>query len=164
MTIEKTYKLTIKNSAFNLTEEEVLSLYESCRKALNISITGTKPFDNPAPINPSLPYWPSWPTYPGTGTNPIWHTPCVTSNGTNDNSVMDTNVFTTTWSDVDMSNQVRSFSTNIFNKPSSSASINFISDDMEIIKENEKWRSIQKALDELSVKTVVTTSEGIKVG
>ena len=167
MTIEKTYKLTIKNSAFNLTEEEVLSLYESCRKALNISITGTKPFDNPMPVNPSLPYWPSWPVYPGTGTNPILYTNCVTSNGTNsgDNSVMDTSVFTTTWSDVDMSSQVKSFTTNIFNKPSPSTSINFLSDDMEIIKENDKWRSsVQQALDKLKVNTNITTSEGIKVG
>ncbi len=134
MNIEKTYKLTIKNSSFNLTEEEVASLYESCRKALNISYIGpipsipSKPFDNP--IAPTYPTWP---------------TPYVTSKGT-DNSVMDTSVFTTTWSDKDMSNQVRSFSTNIFNNPSPSTSITFISDDMEIIKENDKWReSMSKA-------------------
>ena len=131
MNIEKTYKLTIKDTTFNLTEEEVTSLYESCRKALNISYVGpipSKPFDNPI-----VPMYPTWPTL------------YVTSKGT-DNSVMDTNVFTTTWSDVDMSNQVRSFSTNIFNKPPSSTSITFISDDMEIIKENDKWReSISKS-------------------
>ena len=131
MTIEKIYKLTIKNSTYNLTEEEITSLYESCRKALNISYIGpipSKPFDNP--ITPMYPTWP---------------TPYVTSKGT-DNSVMDTGVFTTTWSDKDMSNQVRSFSTNIFNNPSPSTSITFISDDMEIIKENDKWReSMSKA-------------------
>ena len=142
MNIEKTYKLKIKDTEFNLTEEEVSALYETCRKALNISYIGpipSKPFDNPI-----APMYPTWPTYPGTGTNPIW-SPYVTSKGT-DNSVMDTNVFTTTWSDKDMSNQVRSFSTNIFNNPSSSTSITFISDDMEIIKENDKWReSISKA-------------------
>jgi len=151
MNIEKTYKLKIKDTEFNLTEEEVSALYETCRKALNISYVGpipSKPFDNPI-----VPMYPIWPT------------PYVTSNGTNsnDNSVMDTNAFTTTWSDADMSNHVKSFSTNIFNKPSST-SINFISDDMTTIKENEKWRSIQNALDKLSAKTVVTTSEGIKVG
>lgn len=162
MNIEKTYKLTIKDTAFNLTEEEVSALYETCRRALNISITGTKPFDNPI-----TPTYPTWPVYPGIGTNPIW-TPYVTSGGTNsiDNSVMDSNfTINTTWSDVDMSSQVKSFSTNIFNKPSSSTSINFLSDDMETIKENDKWRSsIQKSLDKLSAKTIVTTSEGIKVG
>ena len=146
MNIEKTYKLKIKDTEFNLTEEEVSALYEACRRALNISYVGpipSKPFDNPI-----APTYPTWPVYPGTGTNPIWYAPYVTSGGTNsiDNSVMDTSVFTTTWSDKDMSNQVRSFSTNIFNNPSSSTSITFISDDMEIIKENDKWReSISKA-------------------
>ena len=162
MTIEKTFKLTIKDTVFNLTEEEASALYEACRRALNISITGTKPFDNPI-----APTYPTWPVYPGTGTNPIWYNPIVTSNGTTnsvDNSVMDSNFkINTTWSDKDMSSQVKSFSTNIFNKPSSSTSINFLSDDMEIIKENDKWRSsIQKSLDKLN--TSVTTSEGIKVG
>jgi hypothetical protein len=145
MTIEKTYKLTIKDNVFNLTEEEVSVLYEACRKALNISYVGpipTKPLDNPI-----APMYPSWPVYPGTGTNPIWHTPCVTSNTTGiDNSVMDNNTFNTTYSDTNMSTDVKSFSTNIFNKPLSSAPINFISDDMEIIKENDKWReSISKS-------------------
>jgi len=162
MTIEKTFKLTIKDTVFNLTEEEASALYEACRRALNISITGTKPFDNPI-----APTYPTWPVYPGTGTNPIWYNPIVTSNGTTnsvDNSVMDSNFkINTTWSDKDMSSQVKSFSTNIFNKPSSSTSINFLSDDMETIKENDKWRSsIQKSLDKLN--TSVTTSEGIKVG
>ena len=49
MTIEKIYKLTIKNSTYNLTEEEITSLYESCRKALNISYIG------PIPSIPSIP-------------------------------------------------------------------------------------------------------------
>ena len=146
MNIEKTYKLKIKDTEFNLTEEEVSALYDACRKSLNINYIGpipSKPFDNPI-----APMYPSWPVYPGTGTNPIWYAPYVTSGGTNsiDNSVMDTSVFTTTWSDKDMSNQVRSFSTNIFNNPSPSTSITFISDDMEIIKENDKWReSMSKA-------------------
>ncbi len=39
MIIEKTYKLSIKDTAYFLTEEEVTKLYEQCRKALNISAT-----------------------------------------------------------------------------------------------------------------------------
>ena len=110
MTIEKIYKLTIKNSTYNLTEEEITSLYESCRKALNISYIGpipSKPFDNP--ITPMYPTWP---------------TPYVTSKGT-DNSVMDTSVFTTTWSDKDMSKY--SFTgSNLNTNKTSSTNINFI--------------------------------------
>lgn len=114
MNIEKTYKLTIKNSSFNLTEEEVTSLYESCRKALNISYIGqipSKPLDNPI-----APMYPTWPT------------PYVTSKGTNssDNSVMDNNIkINTTWSDVDMSNY--SFTgSNLNTNRTSSTNINFI--------------------------------------
>ena len=110
MTIEKIYKLTIKDTAFNLTEEEVSALYESCRKALNISYVGpipSKPFDNPI-----APMYPTWPT------------PYVTSKGT-DNSVMDTGVFTTTWSDKDMSKY--SFTgSNLNTNKTSSTNINFI--------------------------------------
>ena len=95
MTIEKIYKLTIKNSTYNLTEEEITSLYESCRKALNISYIGpipSKPFDNPI-----TPMYPTWPTYPGTGnpTNPLWH-PYVTSKGTGTSDIMDSTTTTTT--------------------------------------------------------------------
>lgn len=114
MTIEKIYKLTIKNSTYNLTEEEITSLYESCRKALNISYIGpipSKPFDNPI-----APMYPTWPT------------PYVTSKGTNssDNSVMDNNIkINTTWSDVDMSNY--SFTgSNLNTNRTSSTNINFI--------------------------------------
>ena len=114
MTIEKIYKLTIKNSTYNLTEEEITSLYESCRKALTISYVGpipSKPFDNPI-----APMYPTWPT------------PYVTSKGTNssDNSVMDNNIkINTTWSDVDMSNY--SFAGSNFNtNKTSSTNINFI--------------------------------------
>ncbi len=153
MTIEKTFKLTIKDAAYFLTEQEVSTLYEQCRQALNISVT------NPNwPTNDkTTPTYPSWPTYPGTGNpDPLWHMPYVTSNGT-DNSVMDTDLHN--WH----ANTGTSIST--ANIPSSKG-INFISDDMETIKENNKWRSsVQQALDKLSAKTnVTTTSEGIKVG
>ena len=95
MNIEKTFKLTIKDTTFNLTEEEVSALYETCRRALNISITGTnpvKPFDNPI-----APMYPTWPTYPGTGnpTNPLWH-PYVTCKGNSASDVMDSTTTTTT--------------------------------------------------------------------
>ena len=114
MTIEKIYKLTIKNSTYNLTEEEITSLYESCRKALNISYVGpipSKPFDNPI-----APMYPTWPT------------PYVTSKGTNssDNSVMDNNIkINTTWSDADMTKY--SFTgSNLNTNKTSSTNINFI--------------------------------------
>ena len=114
MTIEKIYKLTIKNSTYNLTEEEITSLYESCRKALNISYIGpipSKPFDNPI-----APMYPTWPT------------PYVTSKGTNssDNSVMDNNIkINTTWSDADMTKY--SFTgSNLNTNKTSSTNINFI--------------------------------------
>lgn len=135
MTIEKTYKLTIKTTAYFLTEEEVSSLYEQCRKVLNISITGT---------NPTTPTYPTWPSYPWTGTGgsiPNWQHSVVTCG---DNAP----------------------GSNCFSSTAPSTDINFLSDDMETIKDNNKWRSsVQQALDKLSDKTnVTTTSEGIKVG
>lgn len=68
MKIEKTYKLTIKDHVHELNESEMTDLYESCRKALNISYIG--PIPSPKPMdNPSAPSYPSWPnTYP-------WGTP-----------------------------------------------------------------------------------------
>lgn len=142
MTIEKTYKLTIKDTAYFLTEQEVTALYEQCRQALNISVTNP----NWPTYDKTTPTYPSWPTYPGTGNpDPLWHMPYVTSNGT-DNSVMDSGTSIST-----------------ANVPSSKG-INFISDDMETIKENNNWRSsVQKALDKLSAKTNVTTSDGTTI-
>ena len=146
MTIEKTYKLTIKGTSYFITEEEVSALYDTCCKALNISATnpnwpsyppGVRKFDDNTATGS-----PQWPTYP------LPNTYCGNVPfGTTDNSVMDTN-----W------NTGTSIST--VNVPSSKG-INFISDDMSIIKENDKWRSsVQKALDKLSAKTNVTTSDG----
>ena len=92
MTIEKTFKLTIKDAAYFLTEQEVTALYEQCRQALNISVTnpnwptyppGVRKFD------PVVPTYPNWPTYP-------YPTHCgdmpfgTTTSGTADHSVMDT--------------------------------------------------------------------------
>ena len=142
MTIEKTFKLTIKDAAYFLTEQEVTALYEQCRQALNISVTNP----NWPTYDKTTPTYPSWPTYPGTGNpDPLWHIPYVTSNGT-DNSVMDSGTSIST-----------------ANVPSSKG-INFLSDDMETIKDNNKWRSsVQQALDKLSAKTNVTTSDGTTI-
>lgn len=141
MNIEKTYKLYIKDSSFELTEEEVSALYETCRRALNISITGTKPFDNPI-----APTYPTWPVYPGTGTNPIW-TPYVTSGGTNsiDNSVMDRN-FT-------IDNSISPFTNAI-----PSRDLKFVDPTPNKVGE---W-AYRKAINDNVTST--TTSEGIKVG
>ena len=127
MTIEKTFKLTIKDAAYFLTEQEVTALYEQCRQALNISVT-----------NPNCPTYPLPNTY--CGNVPFGTIHCT------DNSVMDSGTSIST-----------------ANVPSSKG-INFLSDDMETIKENNNWRSsVQKALDKLSVKTNVTTSDGTTI-
>ena len=147
MTIEKTYKLTIKDAAYFLTEQEVTALYEQCRQALNISATnpncptyppGVRKFD------PVVPTYPNWPTYPLPNTY-CGNVPFGTIHCT-DNSVMDSGTSIST-----------------ANVPSSKG-INFLSDDMETIKENNNWRSsVQKALDKLSVKTNVTMSDGTTI-
>ena len=159
MTIEKTYKLTIKDTAFNLTEEEVSALYTECGKALKISAT-----------NPNWPTYPPgvrklddtavhWPTYPYThcGDVPFG----TTTSGTTDNSVMD-------WHNY---HGVTATGISTANVPSSKG-INFLSDDlsddMETIKDNNNWRSsVQKALDKLSAKTDVNfstnTSDGTNI-
>lgn len=145
MTIEKTYKLTIKDTAFNLTEEEVSALYTECGKALKISAT-----------NPNCPTYPPgvrklddtavpWPTYPYThcGDVPFG----TTTSGTTDNSVMDWHNYHSVTGGIKSANVP------------SSKGINFLPDDMETIKENNNWRSsVQKALDKLSAKTDVNFS------
>ena len=162
MTIEKTFKLTIKDTAYFLTEQEVSALYEQCRQALNISATnpnwpsyppGVRKFDdNTSTGNPQ------WPTYPNT------YCGNVPFGTTTDNSVMD-------WHNY---HGVTGTGISTANVPSSKG-INFISDDMETIKDNNKWRSsVQKALDKLSAKsnittklnskTNITTNDGTKVG
>ena len=154
MTIEKTYKLTIKDTAYFLTEEEVSTLYTECGKALKISAT-----------NPNWPTYPPgvrklddtavpWPTYPYTqcGDVPFG----TTTSGTTDNSVMDWHNYHSVTGGI----------------KSSSKGINFLSDDlsddMETIKDNNNWRSsVQKALDKLSAKTDVNfstnTSDGTNI-
>ena len=151
MTIEKTYKLTIKDTAYFLTEEEVSALYTECGKALKISAT-----------NPNWPTYPPgvrklddtvvpWPTYPYThcGDVPFG----TTTSGTTDNSVMDWHNYHGVTGGI----------------KSSSKGINFLSDDlsddMETIKDNNNWRSsVQKALDKLSAKTDVNFSTNTSGG
>jgi hypothetical protein len=166
MTIEKTFKLTIKDAAYFLTEQEVTSLYEQCRQALNISVTnpnwptyppGVRKFD------PVVPTYPNWPTYP-------YPTYCADSpfGTTTNQSVMDTGNSSGT-------------SISTANVPSSKG-INFVKGDMTTDttdnfgfdwntgmnklndKTNVNWRSsVQKALDKLSAKTNVTTSDGTTI-
>ena len=145
MTIEKTFKLTIKDTAYFLTEQEVTALYEQCRQALNISVTNP----NWPTYDKTTPSYPNWPTYPNTYCGDV---PFGT---TTDNSVMDWhNYHSGTSSGTGISTA---------NVPSSKG-ISFLPDDMETIKENNNWRSsVQKALDKLSAKTNVTTSDGTTI-
>ena len=150
MTIEKTYKLTIKDTSFYLDATEINALYNECGKALKISAT-----------NPNCPTYPPgvrklddtavpWPTYPYThcGDVPFG----TTTSGTTDNSVMDWHNYHSVTGGIKSANVP------------SSKGINFLPDDMETIKENNNWRSsVQKALDKLSAKTNVTTSDGTTI-
>ena len=145
MTIEKTYKLTIKDTAFNLTEEEVSALYTECGKALKISVANPSYPPGVTKIDPVIP----WPTYPYTHCGDVPF-------GTTDNSVMDWHNYHGVTGGI----------------KSSSKGINFIkddhSDDMTTIKDNNNWRSsVQKALDKLSAKTDVNfstnTSDGTNI-
>jgi hypothetical protein len=150
MTIEKTYKLTIKDTAYFLTEEEVTKLYEQCRMVLSI-----KDLPTTNPVKPTIPYpydtYPWYtPKYPNDTGTPYWTGPtttCGTINAGEGICVKDTN-----------------WQPNLCNTVKSSNGINFLSDDMETIKENDKWRSsVQQALDKLSAKTNVTTSDGTTI-
>ena len=157
MTIEKTFKLTIKDTAYFLTEQEVTALYEQCRQALNISATNpncpTYPPGVRKFVDPVVPTYPNWPTDDNTTPGKPYqlpntycgNVPFVTIHRT-DNSVMDGGGGIST-----------------ANVPSSKG-INFLSDDMETIKENNNWRSsVQQALDKLSAKTNVTMSDGTTI-
>jgi hypothetical protein len=150
MTIEKTYKLTIKDTAYFLTEEEVTKLYEQCRMVLSI-----KDLPTTNPVKPTIPYpydtYPWYtPKYPNDTGTPYWTGPtttCGTINAGEGNCVMDTN-----------------WQPNLCNTVKSSNDINFLSDDMAVHEDNQKWRSsVQQALDKLSAKTNVTTSDGTTI-
>ena len=149
MNIEKTFKLTIKDTSFYLDATEINALYNECGKALNIG--NTNPSYPPGvtkldPVKPSdYPSWPQpsdYPNWPAYGTTTDYPSQYSHSDMTTDNFEFDLNTS--------------------LNVPSSKG-INFIkddlSDDMTTIKENNNWRSsVQKALDKLSAKTDVNFS------
>jgi hypothetical protein len=132
MTIEKTYKLTIKDQAFFLSEEEVSNLYQQCRMVLNI-----KDLPTTNPVKPTIPYpydtYPWYtPKYPNDTGTPYW-TYC-TINAGEGICVMDTN-----------------WQPNLCNNVKSSSDINFLSDDMAVHEDNQKWRSsVQQALEKIN--------------
>ena len=150
MTIEKTYKLTIKDVYYYLDEKELNALYEQCRMVLNI-----KDLPTTNPVKPNIPYpydtYPWYtPKYPNDTGTPYWTGPtttCGTINAGEGICVKDTN-----------------WQPNLCNNVPSSTGINFISDDMAVHEDNQKWRSsVQQALDKLSAKTNVTTSDGTTI-
>ena len=149
MTIEKTYKLTIQDVTFFLSEEEVSNLYQQCRMVLNI-----KDLPTTNPVKPNIPYpYDTYPWYtpkhPNDTGYPYWTGPTTTCGTINAGSpattcgtikagegicVMDTN-----------------WQSNLCNNVKSSTNINFISDDMAVHEDNQKWRSsVEKALDKLN--------------
>jgi hypothetical protein len=149
MTIEKTYKLTIKDVYYYLDEKELNALYEQCRMALNV-----KDLPTTNPVKPNIPYpydtYPWYtPKYPNDTGYPYWTGPtttcgainagsptttCGTINAGEGNYVMDTN-----------------WQPNLCNTVKSSNDINFLSDDMAVIDDNQKWRSsVEKALNKIN--------------
>lgn len=145
MNIEKTFKLTIKDTSFYLDATEINALYNECGKALNIGNTNPSYPPGVTKLDTVIP----WPTYPNTHCGDVPF-------GTTDNSVMDWHNYHSVTGGI----------------KSSSKGINFIkddlSDDMTTIKENNNWRSsVQKALDKLSAKTDVNfstnTSDGTNI-
>ena len=147
MTIEKTYKLTIKDTSFYLDATEINALYNECGKALNIGNTNPSYPPGVRKLDDTVVPWPTYP-YTQCGDVPFG----TTTSGTTDNSVMDWHNYHGVTGGI----------------KSSSKGINFLSDDlsddMETIKDNNNWRSsVQKALDKLSAKTNVTTSDGTTI-
>ena len=164
MTIEKTFKLTIKATSFYLNATEINALYNECGKALNIGNTNPS---YPPGVTKQPSDYPNWPTGYPFGTTTDYPSQYCHSDMTTDNFEFDSNTSL---------------------NPKSSKGINFIKDDMTTIKDNNNWRSsVQKSLDKLNAKTNVnwhssvaqainklnagskkdnttTTSEGIKVG
>ena len=141
MNIEKTFKLTIKDTSFYLDAREINALYNECGKALNIGNTNPSYPPGVTKLDTVIP----WPTYPNTHCGDVPF-------GTTDNSVMDWHNYHSVTGGIKSANVP------------SSKGINFLPDDMETIKDNNNWRSsVQKALDKLSAKTNVTTSDGTTI-
>jgi hypothetical protein len=130
MTIEKTFKLTIKATSFYLNATEINALYNECGKALNIGNTNPS---YPPGVTKQPSDYPSWPTGYPFGTTTDYPSQYCHSDMTTDNFEFDSNTSL---------------------NPKSSKGINFIKDDMTTIKDNNNWRSsVQKSLDKLSAKT-----------
>lgn len=87
-------------------------------------------------------FQPTWytPKHPNDTGHPYWTSPnttttCGTINAGEGNCVMDTN-----------------WQPNLCNTVKSSTDINFLSDDMAVHEDNQKWRSsVEQALDKLNV-------------
>ena len=140
MIIEKTFKLTIKDTSFYLDATEINALYNECGKALNIGNTNPS---YPPGVTKQPSDYPNWPTGYPFGTTTDYPSQYCHSDMTTDNFEFDSNTSL---------------------NPKSSKGINFIKDDMTTIKDNNNWRSsVQKALDKLSAKTNVTTNDGTTI-
>ena len=154
MNIEKTFKLTIKDTSFYLDATEINALYNECGKALNIGNTNPSYPPSVTKQPSDYPSWPTgyWPTGYPFGTTTDYPSQYCHSDMTTDNFEFDSN--------------------NSLN-PKSSKGINFVKDDMTTIKDNtikdcDNWRSsVQKSLDKLSAKTDVNfstnTSDGTNI-
>ncbi len=139
MTIEKTYKLTIKDVYYYLDEKELNALYEQCRMVLNI-----KDLPTTNPVKPNIPYpydtYPWYtPKYPNDTGYPYWTGPTTTCGTINAGSP------TTTCGTIKSGEGIcvmdTNWQTNLCNNVKSSTDINFLSDYMAVIDDNEKWRS-----------------------
>ena len=143
MIIEKTFKLTIKDTSFYLDATEINALYNECGKALNIGVTDS-PYPNYPPgvrkFDPVVPTYPNWPTYP-------YPTYCADSpfGTTTNQSVMDTG------------NSLNIKSATV---PSSN-SINFVKDDMNTRLDSNNWRTcVAEAINKFNAgKTNDTTTK-----
>ena len=151
MNIEKTFKLTIKDTSFYLDATEINALYNECGKALNIGNTNPSYPPGVTKQPSDYPSWPTgyWPTGYAFGTTTDYPSQYCHSDMTTDNFEFDSNTSL---------------------NPKSSKGINFIKDDMTTIKDNTikdsaNWRSsVQKALDKLSAKTDVNFSTNTNGG
>ena len=143
MTIEKTFKLTIKATSFYLNATEINALYNECGKALNIGNTNPSYPPGVTKLEPR-PIWPNWPTYP-------YPTHCgdmpfgTTTSGTADHSVMDTG------------NGLGIKSANV----PSSKGINFVKDDINTRWDESNWRTcVAEAINKFNAgKTNDTTTK-----
>jgi len=154
MTIEKTYKLSIKDQSFFLSEEEVTKLYEQCRMVLNINDLPTT-----NTVKPNIPYpydtYPWYtPKYPNDTGTPYWTSPTTTTNTTGINFIKD-DMTTIKDNTIKDSNNWRSSVQKSLDKLNAKTNVNWHS-------------SVAQAINKLNAGSkkdnTTTTSEGIKVG